>query len=119
MSIPSGPGPMLGPGGDDDPSAPGLHGCGPGWLAPAARLDAAAPSRRTRREHAARRRPDAREAAGRGSAPGRARRAPAATLAKRLRGFGITSVRDLLQHAPRRYESAAEQVPIAKLGLSE
>src|SRR6476619_6764680 len=41
------------------------------------------------------------------------------TLAKRLRGFGITSVRDLLQHAPRRYESAAEQVPIAKLGLSE
>src|SRR4051812_1298095 len=41
------------------------------------------------------------------------------TLAKRLRGFGITSVRDLLHHAPRRYESAAEQVPIAKLGLSE
>ena len=41
------------------------------------------------------------------------------TLAKRLRGFGITTVRDLLQHAPRRYESAAEQVPIAKLGLSE
>jgi ATP-dependent DNA helicase RecG len=41
------------------------------------------------------------------------------TLAKRLRGFGITSVRDLLFHAPRRYESAAEQVPISKLGLAE
>ncbi|HEY0415136.1 MAG TPA: ATP-dependent DNA helicase RecG [Gaiellaceae bacterium] len=39
------------------------------------------------------------------------------TLAKRLRGFGISSVRDLLDHAPRRYESAAEQVAIAKLGL--
>ena len=41
------------------------------------------------------------------------------TLAKRLRGFGIRSVRDLLFHAPRRYESAAEQVPIAELGLAE
>jgi len=38
-----------------------------------------------------------------------------ATLAKRLRGFGIQTVRDLLFHAPRRYESAAEQVPIANL----
>jgi ATP-dependent DNA helicase RecG len=42
-----------------------------------------------------------------------------ATLARRLRGFGIRSVRDLLQHAPRRYESAVERVPIAKLGLAE
>ncbi|HZT92372.1 MAG TPA: ATP-dependent DNA helicase RecG [Gaiellaceae bacterium] len=42
-----------------------------------------------------------------------------ATMAKRLRGFGIRSVRDLLLHAPRRYESAVEQVPIAKLGLVE
>jgi ATP-dependent DNA helicase RecG len=41
------------------------------------------------------------------------------TLAKRLRAFGISSVRDLLRHAPRRHESAAEQVPIAKLGLTE
>src|SRR4051794_14793222 len=41
------------------------------------------------------------------------------TLAKRLRVFGISSVRDLLDHAPRRYESAAEQVSIAKLGLAE
>jgi ATP-dependent DNA helicase RecG len=42
-----------------------------------------------------------------------------ATLAKRLRGFGIQTVRDLLFHAPRRYESAAEQVSIAKLGQAE
>src|SRR4051794_18152258 len=41
------------------------------------------------------------------------------TLAKRLRAFGISTVRDLLDHAPRRYESAAEQVSIAKLGLTE
>src|SRR2546430_11294816 len=33
--------------------------------------------------------------------------------------FGISTVRDLLDHAPRRYESAAEQVSIAKLGLTE
>ncbi len=41
------------------------------------------------------------------------------TLAKRLRGFGIHTVWDLLQHAPRRYESAVEQVAIAKLGTVE
>jgi ATP-dependent DNA helicase RecG len=41
------------------------------------------------------------------------------TLAKRLRSFGIASVGDLLDHAPRRYESAAEQVAIAKLGLAD
>ena len=38
-----------------------------------------------------------------------------ATLAKRLRTFGIQSVRDLLFHAPRRYESAVDQVPISQL----
>jgi ATP-dependent DNA helicase RecG len=42
-----------------------------------------------------------------------------ASLGKRLRTFGISSVRDLLDHAPRRHESAAEQVAIAKLGLVE
>ncbi|HVU78928.1 MAG TPA: ATP-dependent DNA helicase RecG [Gaiellaceae bacterium] len=42
-----------------------------------------------------------------------------ATMAKRLRGFGISTVGDLLRHAPRRHESAAEQVAIAKLGLAE
>ena len=42
-----------------------------------------------------------------------------ATLAKRLRAFGISTVRDLLDHAPRRYESAAEQVSIATLGQAE
>src|SRR4051812_7841496 len=41
------------------------------------------------------------------------------TLARRLRAFGITTVRELLDHAPRRHESAAEQVAIAKLGLAE
>ncbi len=39
------------------------------------------------------------------------------TLSRRLKAFGISSVRNLLDHAPRRYESAAEQVSIAKLGL--
>ncbi|HEV8462782.1 MAG TPA: ATP-dependent DNA helicase RecG [Gaiellaceae bacterium] len=38
------------------------------------------------------------------------------TMAKRLRGFGISTVRDLLFHAPRRYESAVDQVSISKLG---
>ena len=37
-----------------------------------------------------------------------------ATLAKRLRTFGIESVRDLLFHAPRRYESAVDDVPICE-----
>ena len=41
------------------------------------------------------------------------------TLGKRLRTFGIQSVRDLLFHAPRRYESAVDTVPIAKLGQAE
>jgi ATP-dependent DNA helicase RecG len=41
------------------------------------------------------------------------------TLGKRLRTFGIQSVRDLLFHAPRRYENAVDTVPIAKLGQAE
>jgi ATP-dependent DNA helicase RecG len=41
------------------------------------------------------------------------------SLAKRLRSLGIQSVGDLLAHAPRRYENAAEEVSIAKLGLTE
>jgi ATP-dependent DNA helicase RecG len=41
------------------------------------------------------------------------------SLAKRLRGFGIATVRDVLFHAPRRYESAVDQVPISKLGLAD
>ncbi|MDX6452651.1 MAG: ATP-dependent helicase RecG, partial [Gaiellaceae bacterium] len=42
-----------------------------------------------------------------------------ATLGKRLRTFGIQSVRDLLFHAPRRYENAVDTVSIAKLGQAE
>ena len=41
------------------------------------------------------------------------------SLAKRLRTFGITTVRELLLHAPRRYESAVDQVAISKLGMAE
>jgi ATP-dependent DNA helicase RecG len=41
------------------------------------------------------------------------------TMAKRLRGFGIETVRDLLLHAPRRYERAVDEVPISRLGLVE
>jgi ATP-dependent DNA helicase RecG len=41
------------------------------------------------------------------------------SLAKRLRGFGIQTVRDVLFHPPRRYESAVDQVPIAKLGHAD
>ncbi len=41
------------------------------------------------------------------------------TFAKRLRVLGIESVGDVLAHAPRRYESAADEVSIAKLGLAE
>jgi len=41
------------------------------------------------------------------------------SLARRLRGFGIHTVRDLLLHAPRRYESAVDQISISKLGLAE
>jgi ATP-dependent DNA helicase RecG len=41
------------------------------------------------------------------------------TLSKRLKTFGIQTVRDLLFHAPRRYENAVDTVPIAKLGQAE
>jgi ATP-dependent DNA helicase RecG len=41
------------------------------------------------------------------------------SMAKRLRAFGIETVRDLLLHAPRRYERAVDEVPISKLGLAE
>ncbi len=41
------------------------------------------------------------------------------SLAKRLGGFGIQSVRELLLHAPRRYESAVDIVPIARLGEAD
>ena len=41
------------------------------------------------------------------------------TMARRLRGFGIGSVRDLLSHAPRRYESAVDTISISQLRTSE
>jgi ATP-dependent DNA helicase RecG len=41
------------------------------------------------------------------------------SLAKRLRTFGIETVRDVLFHPPRRYESAVDQVPISKLGHAD
>jgi ATP-dependent DNA helicase RecG len=37
------------------------------------------------------------------------------TLKRKLAGLGIATVRDLLEHVPRRYESAAEEIPIAEL----
>src|SRR5690242_16408605 len=38
-----------------------------------------------------------------------------ATLRKRLRALGIETVGDLLLHAPRRYEHAADEVAISQL----
>src|SRR4051794_41941326 len=38
-----------------------------------------------------------------------------AALAKRLRALGIETVLDLLQHRPRRYELAVDQVAISQL----
>jgi ATP-dependent DNA helicase RecG len=38
-----------------------------------------------------------------------------ATLKRKLAGLGIATVRDLLEHVPRRYETAAEEIPIAGL----
>ena len=38
-----------------------------------------------------------------------------ATLKRKLAALGIATVRDLLEHVPRRYESAAEEIPIAGL----
>ena len=81
---PSGPGPILGPGGDDDPSARGFHRRGPARVAAAARLGRPASS----------------------STRSGSTRCPAsgAALAKRLRALGLETVRDLLLHRPRRYE---------------
>ncbi|HET7572994.1 MAG TPA: ATP-dependent DNA helicase RecG [Gaiellaceae bacterium] len=42
-----------------------------------------------------------------------------ATLRKRLGALGLRSVRDLLEHRPRRYESAADEVRIADLRQGE
>jgi ATP-dependent DNA helicase RecG len=43
-----------------------------------------------------------------------------ATLKRKLASLGIATVRDLLEHVPRRYESAAEEIPIAQLhGVEE
>ncbi len=38
-----------------------------------------------------------------------------ATLKRKLATLGITTVRDLLEHVPRRYENAADEVAIAEL----
>src|SRR5437660_685077 len=42
-----------------------------------------------------------------------------ATLKRKLASLGIATVGDLLEHVPRRYESAAEEIPIAGLGGDE
>src|ERR687888_417974 len=42
-----------------------------------------------------------------------------ATLKRRLAKLGLRTIRDLLEHRPRRYESAVEEVAIASLGGSE
>jgi len=41
------------------------------------------------------------------------------TLKKRLARLGLRTIRDLLEHAPRRYESAADEVAIASLRGAE
>jgi len=40
------------------------------------------------------------------------------TLTRKLAKLGLGTVRDLLEHCPRRYESAADEVAIASLGRS-
>jgi ATP-dependent DNA helicase RecG len=42
-----------------------------------------------------------------------------ATLKRRLAKLGLVTMRDLLEHRPHRYESAVDEVPIARLGGSE
>ena len=37
------------------------------------------------------------------------------TLKRRLAKLGLETIGDLLEHVPHRYESAAEEVPIAEL----
>jgi ATP-dependent DNA helicase RecG len=43
----------------------------------------------------------------------------AATTQRKLGRLGLGTVRDLLEHRPRRYETAADEVPIAKLREGE
>jgi ATP-dependent DNA helicase RecG len=43
----------------------------------------------------------------------------AATTQRKLGRLGLSTVRDLLEHRPRRYETAADEVPIAKLREGE
>jgi ATP-dependent DNA helicase RecG len=43
----------------------------------------------------------------------------AATTQRKLDRLGLTTVRDVLEHRPRRYESAADEVPIAALREGE
>jgi ATP-dependent DNA helicase RecG len=42
-----------------------------------------------------------------------------ATLKRKLAKLGLETLRDLLEHRPRRYESAVDEVPIAALGGTE
>jgi ATP-dependent DNA helicase RecG len=42
-----------------------------------------------------------------------------ATLRRKLERLGLCSVRDVLEHRPRRYETAADEVPIASLRRGE
>ncbi len=95
LSATSGPGPILGPGGNLDPNAPGFRRCGPGRVAAAARLPGR-PSSSTR-------------------SPSRRCPASGVTLGKRLRALGIVTVRDLLLHRPRRYERAVDEIAISQL----
>jgi ATP-dependent DNA helicase RecG len=43
----------------------------------------------------------------------------AATTQRKLRKLGLSTVRDVLEHRPRRYETAADEVPIARLREGE
>jgi ATP-dependent DNA helicase RecG len=43
----------------------------------------------------------------------------AATTQRKLGKLGLASVRDLLEHRPRRYETAADEVPVAELREGE
>ncbi len=56
-----------------------------------------------------------------GSSPGRSPSLPGVrpALAKRLAGFGLTTVGDLLTHYPRRYEDFTDRKPIADLKVGE
>ena len=86
---------MLGPGGDDDPNAPGFHRCGPA---------------RAGRGRGAGRAPERLDGSASTTLPG-----VGARSAKRLRALGIETVRDLLLHRPRRYERAVDEIAISQL----